>query len=640
MSLRIRKEVQDRLKASLDGGTPEAAPASEPAAETALLQAQPPLSASPAHQGRAAPRGCRSDAGWRHRLREGGRAHRLAAAAVEIEAIRSMFDSLVAEAEDPHRLLALRSLTERYLWSDPSPQKIDQVRGLLLRHAAAMRRERAAREAPARPLIDAFPAIAAVSIVKPAIAGPSAARAEPAPTRAAEDDVQPDRLRRGEPETPSAAAQGLAAQGLATPGIATPGIATPGKEGEAGRPIDPSVQRHPIRARVKTALMASVWAAAGLGVCAYAGSLVYVNYLRLEIDTALISGSVEPVNAPFDGSVASLLVKAGDRLSEGMRYLVLEDPEVEKQVKLFGVKVDRAREDLRLKQAEYEAEKAKRDEYIGISRNKMDKILSEIEALEKQAKVARERFERMSDLFKKGIVIRPRLEEASDKLAELTAQLAKAHVNKKEREHLFDGVLAGHYYDGSQLVGRLREAEAAVIRASAEVDLALEELQALQQRRHGNRIAAQHDARVLKVLRQEGSAVKRGDTMLVVERLDERVVHAFVRQEEIGRIAIGDEATVYIPAMRARATAKVVGVERNAAFLDDIDARYSWKTARDGGPKPTDKDRTARVTLKFDQADREIVDGKLEIGMPTVVSFQRRSVNTVFSDFGEVGRRM
>ncbi len=267
----------------------------------------------------------------------------------------------------------------------------------------------------------------------------------------------------------------------------------------------------------------------------------------------------------------------------------------------------------------------------------MEKIVSDIEALEKQELVARERFNRLSDLFKKGIVIRPRVEEASDKLAELTTQLAKARINQKERETQFQSVMAGHFFDGNQVVGRLKEAEAAYERASAEVDLALEELQVMQQRRQINRVNAAHGRPRPEGVRQEGSAVKRGDTMLVVERMDERVIHAFVRQEEISRIAIGDEATVFVPALRARITARVTQVDRNAAFLDDVDARYSWKIAADGGPKATDKDRTARVTLKFDPADRTAVETRLEIGMPTVVSFRRRSVNTVFSSFTDLG---
>jgi multidrug resistance efflux pump len=693
MPLRIRKEVQDKLKASLDPGAPQAvsvpAPTVDPPGPTADTlrpdQTHPAPSAAStnapeptgavaakvepapkrqrkARQPKAAtPRGktrgqsAKVGKGRKPKAATSGKrpaktartTHRKPSQAIaridftgEIETIRALFDVLVLHASDPGQLLALKSLTEKYLADEPTREKIDRVRFLLQRQAANIRRER--EQAAAQP-------------IKPVI--------EATALPATEEPPMPDRIRRGEP-VPAAQDQKPAEakvveakppEAKVTSDKVVPepkrrkilawfrrkgGSGDGGGQGGGGGPVDPSVQRHPIRQRVKTVLMSCVWAGIGLSTLTYAGSLVYVNYMRLEIDTAMISGNVEPVNAPFDGAVSSLLVKAGDRLSEGMRFMMLEDPEIEKQVKMASVKVERAREDLRLKQAELESEKLKRDEYVSISKNKMEKIESDIEALEKQEKVARERFDRLSDLFKKGIVIRPRVEEASDKLAEITTLVTKAHVNRKERRLQFESVLAGHFYDGNQVVGRLKEAEAAVVRASAEVDLSLEELQAFQQRRQVNKITAAHDSRVLKVLRQEGAAVKRGDTMLFVERLDDRVVHAFMRQEEVTRISIGDEAVVYVPALRAKAVARVTNVERNAAFLDDVDARYSWKTARDGGPKPTDKDRTARVTLKFDGEDKTVVENKFEIGMPTIVSFQRRSTNTVFSSFSDIGRKL
>ncbi len=646
MALRIRKEVQDKLKASLSA-TPEgvfvsreaivadAGTSDRPASVPARPKRKPAATVKSRDRKSVTKKLTRTTAGKARAAARKKPKTRIARVrnlpaehfAGEIESIHALFDILILHTADPAQLLALRSMTERYLADQPTREKLDQVRILLQRQAAQLRREREAiqNQSPhhAKPTIDAVALPAAESAdIKTDDAVP-----KPAPVSTPAAPILPPEAKR------RTILSWLSRKGGGGNGGGGGGDKTID-------PDDPSIQKNPIRARIKTAMMATIWVGVGLSTLTYAASLAYVNYMRLEIDTAMISGSVEPINAPFDGSIASLLVKGGDRLSEGARFAVMEDPEIEKQTRFASVKVERAREDLRLRQAELESEKLKRDEYISISKNKMEKIDSDIGSLQAQEKVARERFERVSDLFKKGIMIRPRMEEASDRLAELTTLLNKARINQKERAQQFESVLAGHFYDGNQVVGRLRETEATVQRASVEVDLAIEELQAMQQRRQVNKVTAAHDARVLKVLRQEGAAVKRGDTMLVVERLDDRVIHAFLRQDEATRVAIGDEAMVYVPALRAKAVARVTGVERNAAFLDDIDARYSWKQARDGGPKPTDKDRTARVTLKFDGPDKAIVDGKFEIGMPTVVSFQRRSVNTVFSSFSDVGHKL
>jgi multidrug resistance efflux pump len=672
MALRIRKEVQEKLKASLDGA-PEAVSApvsstpsatSQPIEETSVsfeVKSKKPrktaarksaaarkalnirkaskLNSIKTAESKEVPKGrakktntvkAKAIKARKSTKRSRKNAVALFDFAGEIETIRALFDVLIVHASDPDNLKALRSLTERYLSDKPDREKLDRVRSLLQRQAAIIRKEREGVVASKTNMV--------IDVV--ALPAPKRESSEKVDAKPLKTEINPESKTAVDSPLPVEAKRRTLLSWLRRKGSSAPAKGGGSGGGEGSGPVDPTVSKNPIKARIKTALMACIWAGVGLSTLTYASSLLYVNYMRLEIDTALISGNVEPINAPFDGSVTSMLVKVGDRLIEGSRFMVLEDPEVEKLTKLAAVKVDRAREDLVLRQAELESEKAKRDEYVSISKNKMEKIESDLESIQKLEQVARERFERVSDLFKKGIMIRPRLEEASDRLAELTSQLNKARINKKERAQQFESVLAGHFYDGAQVVGRMKEAEAAVQRASAEVDFSIEELQVMQQRRQINKITANHEARILKVLRQEGSSVKRGDTMLVVERMDERMVHAFVRQDEANRVAIGDEAVVYVPALRAKATARVSAVERNAAFLDDIDARYSWKLARDGGPKPTDKDRTARITLKFDGADKDVVDSKFEIGMPTVVSFQRRSTNTTFSNFADIGRKL
>jgi multidrug resistance efflux pump len=631
VTIRIRKEIQDELKASLEAAPrtvsnpasgAAAAPEKGAAEPAAVAEASPSLKtrktrtrktkAGKSKAGKSKTSKTKATSLKRSTQARRPNKKKEPAAALpaiyrphyraEMKTVREMFAFLRARTHEPAQLDVLEKVTLQYLRKQPSQHKFKQVMRLLDKQVIdLMQRDleahgfaRTVIELPATPIADEAPSSAPASEASKA-AAPEAA---PAP--------EPKRRR-------------IAAW-----------FARKGGGGDG-----PKV---PLKAKLRTAVMAMIWLGVGTATIGYASTLYYVNYMRLETDSAMIAGNVEPVNAPMDGSVVSLLVRAGDTVPEGTRIAVLEDPEVEKLVNMASVKVERSREDLRLRQAELESEKLKRDEYVQIANSKLEKIDEDVTQLIAQEKVARERFERLSDLFKKGFVIRPRIEEASDRLAELTAQLAKANINKRERLAMQDNVLAGHYYDGGQVLGRLREAEAAVARASSEVDLSLEELQVMQKRRLTNRVVAARDSRVMKVLRPEGSAIKRGDTIMVLEATDSRVVHAFLRQDEASRVTIGDEATVFLPALRAKATARVMAVERNAAFIDDMDARYTWKQARDGGPKPTDRDRTARVTLRFDAVDRAVVDSKFEIGMPTVVSFARRSINTVFSSFTEVGR--
>jgi hypothetical protein len=143
----------------------------------------------------------------------------------------------------------------------------------------------------------------------------------------------------------------------------------------------------------------------------------------------------------------------------------------------------------------------------------------------------------------------------------------------------------------------------------------------------------------MRVLHGEGSAVRAGDTVAVYERNGERTANAFLTQNEVLRVAVGDAASIYIPALRVRLAAHVVAIDRAAGFIDDVESRYTWRQARDSGVRQGDMDRTARVVLRFDGDQAERMRRDLEPGTPAVVSFQRRSIDTVLGDFRTVENR-
>jgi hypothetical protein len=144
----------------------------------------------------------------------------------------------------------------------------------------------------------------------------------------------------------------------------------------------------------------------------------------------------------------------------------------------------------------------------------------------------------------------------------------------------------------------------------------------------------------MRVIHGEGSAVRAGDTIAIYERNGERTINAFLTQSEIVRVAVGDAATVYVPALRLRLTAHVVSIDRAAGFLDDVESRYTWRQARDSGVRQGDLDRTARVVLRLDGDQAERLRSNLEPGTPAVVSFKRRSMDTVLGDFHSVEHRI
>lgn len=387
------------------------------------------------------------------------------------------------------------------------------------------------------------------------------------------------------------------------------------------------------RSPVRRVFAALTWLALGGGALSYAGALVYANVVRLEVDAAMIAGSVEPIRAPADGILLGVAIRPGSQVTPGGRLATIQDPEVERQVALAAIKLERARLELRQREADLAAERAKRDDTLVITRAELRVVHAEIASLEDQVATAKIRVERFSGLFARGFAARQRLEDMTNQLAVLNAQLARARIVEEQRRALVASAEAGRFFDGTRIVGSLAELEAAVQRARAEIDVASEELIVWQQRRAATVITASNAGRIMRVLNTEGSAVRAGDSIAFYERSEERTINAFLTQNEVTRVAIGDSATVYIPALKLRFVAQVTAIERSGGFLDDVESRYTWRQARDSGVRQSDLDRTARVVLRFRAADAEHARKAVEPGVPAVVSFQRHSTDTVLGGF-------
>jgi multidrug resistance efflux pump len=390
------------------------------------------------------------------------------------------------------------------------------------------------------------------------------------------------------------------------------------------------------RSLARRVTMGLLWAAAGSAAILYGGALVYANVVRLEVDSAVIAGAVEPIRAPSDGVMLGVGIKPGSVVTNGSRLAKIQDPEVERQVSLASVQLERARHALRQQEAELASEKAKRDDTLIVTQAELRAIQADITSLEDQVATAKLRVDRFGELFAQGFAARHKLEDQTNQLAVLNAQLTRARIVEEQRRALVASAEAGRFFDGNRVTGRLAELDAAVQRARSEIDVATEELRVWQERRAAAVVTATGDGRIMRVLHGEGSAVRAGDTVAVYERNGERTINAFLTQSEVLRVGVGDAATIYIPALRLRLAAHVVAIDRAAGFLDDVESRYTWRQARDSGVRQGDVDRTARVALRLDTDQGEQLRRELEPGTPAVVSFQRRSLDTVLGDFSTV----
>ncbi len=375
----------------------------------------------------------------------------------------------------------------------------------------------------------------------------------------------------------------------------------------------------PLRRRsLKSLAMTAFYLTVGLGVVAYAALFIFTNFFRLEIDTAVVSAPVEPLIAPTDGRIGRITVGPNNAVAGSTPLIVIEDARIQQAIDLAGIEVDRATMELLAKQRELKAEEERVRGYQAIGLARIERASAKIKSLKEQVELAMARKQRFDILFKEGWTTKSKLDEIQSNYADLTGKLEEARSLMHERRMLLDGIEEGRFFNGGNFEGSLKELQAAVDLGADQVMLAKDELSALKRHRRSLVLTAPGDGRILKLLKNVGSFIKRGEEIALFERDEARTIEAFLTQEEVLEIGLGDQATVYFPSLDRRVNALVTSIDRTTGHLDEIESRYIWR-----GPK----DRSAKVTLHF--ADIKVNDIRrfYTPGLPAIVIFERRGTD-------------
>lgn len=163
--------------------------------------------------------------------------------------------------------------------------------------------------------------------------------------------------------------------------------------------------------------------------------------------------------------------------------------------------------------------------------------------------------------------------------------------------------------------------------ARRDVGFALRQLTAVENHRAGMAVKAPTDGRVRRVFKAPGSMVVKGEPLVLFERTSEpRQIHAFLTQDEVLKIAKGDEARIYFPSTDHIYDATVIRIDRSRGAIDPDFARYDWN-----------ENRNAMVVLDQPDLNMPAVREALNAGTPAVVVFRRSFANALIADFFEEG---
>ena len=398
---------------------------------------------------------------------------------------------------------------------------------------------------------------------------------------------------------------------------------TPAKlEPSQSVPVGMPVRRWP----VKTAVMTGIYGFAGLVIFGYAGLLGYSNFFRMEISTAVISAPVETVTAMADGEVLWTNLKPGDPVKAGEVVINVLDNQLEHEIEIADINIQEKRAQLAFLKKRHADELDKARGFANVDIKTVKQGQAELEGLQEQLKLAEQTLVRTKQLYDKGFSTEPKMDEAQKAVITLKSQIQHRRLELLSHVELADQNFGKRLFTGNNLLGQAEEIEAQVGLAENEVRIAQSKQQTFLKQRQRIAVTAPFDGTVLELPRVDKGSVRKGDTIAIIEQMKNRHVTAFLNQDEVLKVGLGDEAVLYIPALGETVKGRVQKIDRTSGFVREQEMRqnpgYGWR-----GPA----DRTAKVLIDFADTSKVADWERYRAGLPVVVVFEQRSTNSLLS---------
>lgn len=384
------------------------------------------------------------------------------------------------------------------------------------------------------------------------------------------------------------------------------------------------------RLPVKTIVMTAIYSVIGLVIFSYAAILGYSNFYRMEVQTAVIAAPIEQIPATSDGRVVWTTKKPGDSVEPGDVLIDVVDNAIERDLEIAAIAVNEKRANLTFLKRRLDDERERMAGYHTVDTKNIEQVRLDIQSAEAQVLAAEQHYARLAILHRKGLSTDAKLEDAEKLVATMRKTLESKRVEFESRTKLSGQTDGRYHYTGQTMVGEVAQLEAQVALAEHETRLVQDRLKALENHRARLAARAPFAGTLLELPHVDRGTVKRGDIVAVVEQRKQRHVLAYLTQDEVLKIGLGDETLLYVPALGETLKGRIEHIDRTSGFVKEQGLAqgpgYRWRGATD---------RSAKVTIAFVDAKRVADVDRYRAGLPAVVIFPQRSTNQLTRSIGQ-----
>ena len=284
-----------------------------------------------------------------------------------------------------------------------------------------------------------------------------------------------------------------------------------------------------------------------LGVALVVGLIILARGLKpknppknIVWGSGMVEGDEVQVAPKISGKVARLMVKEGDPVNKGTIIALLDSQEIKARVEAAQAQV---------KRLEKEVERAK--VALELTRETVEKGIKEaraaVKAAQARARGAQAQWEkwkrdwrRFKALKERRVISQRRLDEVEAAAKGARARWEGAREELKRARAALGKALAQR----KEITLRKKEV-AALESALASAKARLKEARALLE---DTRIPSPVEGRVVEKLVEEGEVVTAGTPLVVITNLDRLFLKIYIPEPQVGRIALGQEARIYVDA--------------------------------------------------------------------------------------------
>lgn len=375
---------------------------------------------------------------------------------------------------------------------------------------------------------------------------------------------------------------------------------------------------------IKTIAMTAFYILLGFGVFGYSAALIYSNTTQLEVKTAVVTAPLQVLNMPVDGIVRPILLQEGMAVRAGQELARIEDTKLIAKIREAQIRSIQARDNLRRAKKQFEIEAERLKLYQVVNQVDRDTAQAQVDARIEALKAADGHLQRIQPLWKKGFATRAQWDAAKERQTKAAAALREAEA-ALELATTMNSASARRHYNHKEFVSDLDVMMLEIDQLRGTYEAAEKRLAVLQQAESQLVIRAPFNGYIAKVFGVGGQVIQRNKPVVLVRKEAPATVTAYLKQDEVLRVGMHDEASVFLPALNRYVPAQVVRIDRSAASVNHTDASYEWQ-----GPE----ERSATVSLRIlEQQTTEA--SQFMPGLPAIVVFQKRSANTMYSQFAQ-----